>query len=67
MKKWEHKVIGINNNPEQMTELLNKFGGEEGWELVNIIPRGPPGQNLAIFKREIPKPKTVGETLGLPG
>ncbi|WP_238905454.1 MULTISPECIES: DUF4177 domain-containing protein [Clostridium] len=40
-KKWEYKVIGLDNALEtrhavEIEERLNKLG-EEGWELVHVL------------------------------
>ncbi|GAA0440529.1 MAG: DUF4177 domain-containing protein [Bacillota bacterium] len=62
MEKWEYAVetwtLGITSaDCEELEEKLNKFGNE-GWELVNIIPQvgGFGGEvsvnfNQIVFKR----------------
>lgn len=45
---WEYRVITVNITPRVLEATLNA-NGAEGWELVEITPKG-----VAIFKR----PKT---------
>ncbi|CAM2881648.1 DUF4177 domain-containing protein [Corynebacterium propinquum] len=50
MKKWEYATAPVLVHATQ--QILNTWG-EDGWELVTIIP-GPNPENLvAYFKREL--------------
>ena len=50
MKKWEYAPAPVLVHATQ--QILNTWG-EDGWELVTIIP-GPNPENLvAYFKREL--------------
>lgn len=42
---WEYRVVTVNTSPRQLEDQLNT-NGAEGWELVEITPKG-----VAIFKR----------------
>ena len=46
---WEYRKINLNEVPRRSDELdVLDDAGEEGWELVTILPN-----NVAYFKREI--------------
>jgi len=62
-RKWEHKVLCWNGciagfAIPNLEALLNNYG-EQGWELVNVVPEGTPDtgvyNNILLFKREILK------------
>lgn len=58
MKKWEYKSVTI----KKITDMV-EFNevGENGWELVSVIPTNVTGGFKGIFKREIiqEKPKDL--------
>lgn len=47
--KWEYDVFRMNNVSGNLPAELTRFG-EQGWELVAVLP-APPMTNL-IFKRK---------------
>lgn len=49
MKKWEYMSINV-KRLNDMTEF-NEVG-EQGWELVNVVPAATIGNFKGIFKRE---------------
>ncbi len=58
-RKWEHKVLCWNGSiagfaTGNLEALLNNYG-EQGWELVNIVPEADAGAGVYIllFKREV--------------
>ncbi|MFH1968047.1 MAG: hypothetical protein ABIJ84_01520 [bacterium] len=55
MRKWEHKEETI-EHASQIVKTANK-AGEDGWELVNVLPCGLSGPRaILFFKREILEP-----------
>ena len=53
MVRWEYRVEHISG--EQIANQLN-FLGEEGWELVQMIPVQGEYPYLAVFKRPRGRP-----------
>ena len=52
MRKWEYKKIALNEAPRRGDEIdLLCDAGEDGWELVAVLPNG-----VAYLKREIGEP-----------
>lgn len=48
MRKWEYKKVALNEAPRRGDEIdLLCDAGEEGWELVAVLPNG-----VAYLKRE---------------
>lgn len=47
--KWEYEVQRMNNVSGSIAEILNKLG-DEGWELVLVVPH-PPVTDI-VFKRK---------------
>jgi hypothetical protein len=58
MKKFEYKVIDIEDFQIKYKNALNKYG-EDGWELVNVQPLYG-SSRLYYFKREIIDNKKEG-------
>jgi hypothetical protein len=54
MPEWEYRTLDLNDFPRQ-TEGLDVLNdaGEEGWELVIIMPN-----QIAYLKRQVAKPRT---------
>lgn len=53
MKQWEYKVISLRD----MFDSGNlRESGDEGWELVSIVPTTSIGGLRAVFKREKEQP-----------
>ncbi len=49
MRKWEYKKIALNESPRGRDEIdLLCDAGDEGWELVAVLPTG-----IAYLKREL--------------
>ncbi len=48
MQKWEYFVAPL--LPHNPAEILNTFG-EDGWELVSVVPGASAEQLVAYFKR----------------
>lgn len=48
IEKWEYETYRMNNVGEKIDVLLPKYG-EEGWELVALMPQPP--HTYLIFKR----------------
>lgn len=49
MKKWEYSKIALNEPPRGRDDVyLLCDAGEEGWELISVLPTG-----IAYLKREI--------------
>ena len=49
MKRWDYKKIRLNEAPRKQDDVDVLWdAGEEGWELVQILPNG-----IAYLKREV--------------
>jgi hypothetical protein len=53
MQKWEYLVQQV-QSPGELFTLLNKLG-DEGWELVTLLPEGTATRGQIVAKR--PKDK----------
>lgn len=53
MTKWQYTEIRV-GHPNMSTGMFNGLG-EQGWELVQLVPcgSGPTGDHIAIFKRPV--------------
>jgi hypothetical protein len=50
MKKWEYVTVPV---LVHATKQILDVWGQDGWELVQLLP-GPASENLiAVFKREV--------------
>ncbi len=60
--KWEFKLIASEEKQdvEQWLERLNVFG-DNGWELVGIIPESERNVLAAYFKRPKPEKREQGK------
>ena len=58
MQQWEYFVAPL--LPHNPGDILNTFG-DEGWELVSVVPRGAGAGADALFKRPVP---SDGEVAG---
>ena len=54
MAEWEYRTLDLNDLPRKMEglDILND-AGEEGWELVTIMPN-----QIAYLKRQVVKRRT---------
>jgi DNA-binding protein H-NS len=60
VRKWEYKKIVLSEAPRRGDDIdLLSDAGEEGWELVSVLPNG-----LAYLKREIDEMDTAEEPIG---
>lgn len=57
MKQWEYKVISLR---DMFDSGSLRESGDEGWELVSIVPTTSIGGLRAVFKREKEQPKDEG-------
>ena len=57
MQRWEYRVVALRDG--HYTSTLNEYG-QEGWELVSVVPNEP---NVAISdqeQRHLPMPRALG-------
>ena len=50
MKRWEYKVLVIDQSSDNEGEIAMNRIGPEGWELVSVVMNG--GRLTMYFKRE---------------
>ena len=50
MTKWEYQVAPVLNHVA--AQILNNFG-QDGWELVQVVPGMNPENLVAYFKRPL--------------
>jgi len=60
MQKWEYLVQQV-QGPGELFSLLNKLG-DEGWELVTLLPEGTETRGQIVAKR--PKDKAWSRPAG---
>ncbi|AKK10185.1 DUF4177 domain-containing protein [Corynebacterium uterequi] len=50
MKNWEYSTVPLLSHAS--TQILNSWG-EDGWELVSVVPGPNPDSSIAFLKREL--------------
>lgn len=58
MAVWQHAWISLDPMKQDDIGKLERFG-QDGWELVSVMPWGAPGSNIFLMFFKRPKPSEI--------